>query len=190
MDTTTLGDIVRLDLNNLNNYMFDTTAYNKVAEYKATDLPILKNSLKLGYRYYTTYLQYRELAGMRVNKTNDGYDDRSEKVGYKQNDFKEIQEELSIERLAHQASFYYRAWSLDGSCFLPIENSDEIKLFQSILNNNTNHFEDANIAASAMTWRCMLVTADGRQFKETKKLFPNNVILYSDLINKLTNGGK
>ena len=172
------------DKHNKNNYMLDTVAYNRISENIGCHLPILEMSLKLGYKYYITDVQAAELSGIRINEYGD-VDDRSKSIIHKSNDFMLIKNKLSIYRTLQQMSNFPKRARLDGSVFLPVEDANVMDLYKCIYKGNHKQFEDATIATSAIVMNCVLVTADKRLFAKVKEVFPNKVLKYNDLIQKI-----
>ena len=179
-----LGGITIPNKNNPNNYMFDTSAYNRIEKNIDCDLPLLEKSLELGYRYYLTDLQAEELAGIRFSRSG-AIDNKDLNVTRKIDNFMLIKSKLSIKRTLQQMTFYPNRAKLDGSMFIPMEDTDEIKLYMSILGDNYKHYEDANISTSAMVCNCILVTTDKRMYKKTVKMFPARVLEYGEFIIKI-----
>lgn len=184
------------DVNNLHNYMLDTTAYNDFANDEQL-FALVKSSLLVGFRYYKTANQDKELNGWGAKV----YDDDCLPKHFKMSDefklkiprLKEIGVVLEVKRVSSLASLMHNHVILDGTYREYDDTSPEGKLADKILQFNeklrekrpfAQHY-DMMIAEAAIHHSCILVTND-RDLKHLMNVdFPQSAISTTELVEEI-----
>ena len=172
------------DSNNKHNYLFDTCVLDKKLAQDEKNVEKCKATLFMGYRYFFTTVQEREIAGVQ-DRTGD-YKKQTPSVNYAE--ILRIFEELEFGRVSCCTVFYPNFMLLDGSFrFLEETGIHEkrAEMTKAIDNNNNNHRRDAITAESAIYNNCTLVTTDKRLYNKVKLYFPYQVLYFDDFISKI-----
>lgn len=174
------------------NFLFDTTAFNRLAEHIEW-IFILEQSLAKGARYYKTANQDYELMGIGAktyDKDGIPHPIASEIFETKIPLFDDIKERLQIKRVSSMASFMRGHWILDGTYRLYDDKSAIGKMTDEIFDANkklrekhpfAQHY-DAMTAEAAIFNHCTLVTDDKKLKNIVNKHFPQRAIQTKELV--------
>lgn len=166
------------------NFMLDTSAINKLAE-RPEDLRLFTLAKEqLGYMYFLTLIQNREVIGMNSDGSFKAsvYDPEMQS---KSPLMLEIIEALPIIRIPNMATFISGAWLLDGTCDLLEDEGKLNEVFNRVFNNNPKHLEDAVIVESAMHYNCTLVSNEKRMCNRTNAFFSGRALRYGDFVEEI-----
>ena len=174
------------------NYLLDTTAFNRLAEY-GDWLELAEKSLALGFHYYKTANQDYELSG-RGAKTYDKncipHVNLSESFKAKMPIFDNIKDRLKIKRVSSIASLMTNHWVLDGTYRLFDDKTRVGQMTKEILEFDekirqkkpfAQHY-DAMSAEAAMYHDCYLVSDDRNLRNMVNKYFPGKAMQTKELI--------
>lgn len=178
---------------NLNNYMFDTSAYNYL-NLSAEKLSLVEKSIEYGFCYYSTGIQDMELSGYGAkvyNKEckpvikNPVSPEFVEKM-------KIIDNKLNIKKVPEIAICMRDHTRVDGTCRFAAKEGKNIDLFKEIMNKNKPssskpyaYSHDAVIAEASIYYNCILVTNDGELKDTVNEFFCDKAITVDELINKI-----
>lgn len=156
------------NLENDNNYMLDTSAYNQII-ISAEKMSIVKKSVSYGFRYYSTAIQDIELSGKGAKTYNS--ECISTTVFIPTPDFKQkidvVNKELDIQFVPEIASCMRDHSRLDGTIRFLASDDIEGQIYKEIVSKNKINgkrpFEysyDAMIAEAAVHYGCILISDD------------------------------
>ena len=178
------------DRNNQHNYMLDTSAYNHIVK-SPERIDTVKQSISLGFCYYSTALQDNELSGKGAktyNKDCISVVKRPMPLEMKQK-FDLLDIELNVKLVPEIASFMRDHARVDGTNRFLAPDSLEGQLYKKIEGKNKSEsnrpFEysyDAMIAEAAVHYGCVLVSDDGTLKDLVNSFLPNSAITTDELI--------
>lgn len=174
------------------NYLLDTAAVNRFAEYRDW-IEIAEKSLELGFHYYKTANQDYELSG-RGAKTYDvncvPHVKITDNFRAKMLIFDEVLKRLKVKRLSSISSCMTNHWLLDAT-YRILDDKSKVgemtkEIFQFDEKTRTEkpfaqHY-DAMSAEAAMYHGCVLVSDDTNLRDIVNKYFPERAIQTKDLI--------
>lgn len=177
-----------------NCYMLDTTAYNYI-NLDSNNLEVLKNSLSMGFCYYTTEIQNLELTGEGAKTYNrDCISERKKEMPKEQiEELRGINEILKVEVLPEIASGMKNHTRVDGTNRFLSKESLEGKVFMEINSKNKRqnkrpfaYSHDAIIAEAAIYYGCVLVTDDNELRDTVNSFLECSAISTQELLNIVT----
>ena len=173
------GDYCEPDSSHLFNFMFDTTAINKLAE-RPEDMKLLKRAgAELEYKFFMCRIQRGEVLGMKSDGTFyesfSANDEKSKQMCA-------IIDTLPIRRIPCLASFVQGGIPLDGSSYFIDSHGKLYDVFKSVFNNDPKNTDDAIIVESGIRHNCVIVSNDRAMCKNTNASFPNRAIWYERFI--------
>lgn len=173
------NDCFEPDLTYPLNFMLDTSAINKLVE-SADDYKLVAMAKdKLGYMYFRTLIEDREIIGMKADGT---FHKNYAKLQSKALKMQQIIRDLPIVRVPHMANLMRNSWILDGTCHV-LEVDGKIKeVFDKVFNKNPDNYEDAVIIESAIRFNCVTVSNDKAMCENTNKVFPGRAMWYKKFI--------
>ena len=177
------------DRENLHNYLLDTSVYNHIAE-NSELLNLMKTSLLIGFRYYSTKIQDMELAGYGAKVYGkDGIPNLKYHMTLEEIEkFNKIDEQLNIGLVYEVAVLMKNHMRADGTLRFIDPDSVEGQLFDEIVSKNNKdsntpcaYSHDAIIAEAAIHYGCVLVTDDIKLKKLVGVHFPGCAISTEEL---------
>ena len=173
------GDCFEPDKSHPFNFMFDTTAINKLAE-RSEDVELLRRAgLELAYEFFMCRIQRGEVIGMKSDGTfHESFSVNNEKSKRMLN----IIDTLPIRRIPCLAAFVQRGILLDGTSYLVDSHGKLYDVFQSVFNNDPKNIDDAIIVESGIRHNCVIVSNDRAMCQNTNLCFPGQAIWYERFI--------
>lgn len=173
------GDCFEPDQSHAFNFMFDTTAINKLAE-RPQDVEILAQaSEKFGYEFFRCRIQDGEVIGMKsdgtFHKKFSGQDEKSQRM-------RTIIETLPIRRIPCLAAFVQRGILLDGTSYLADSSGKRFEVFEKVFNSKPDNIEDAIIVESGIHHNCIIISNDRAMCENTNSVFPGKAMWYDRFI--------
>lgn len=176
------GDCFEPDQSHPYNFMFDTTAINKLAE-EPGDVKLLERACEeLGYEYFRCRMQDGEVIGMKSDGTfHQGFsaDDAKSKQ------MRTIIASLPIRKIPCLAAFVQRGILLDGTSYLVDSHGKFYDVFKSVFNNNQENIEDAIIVESGIRHNCVVISNDWDMCINTNAVFPGRAMWYKRFIQEV-----
>lgn len=167
-----------------NRYMFDTNALNCICK-NLDDETSIYQSKSLGWEYFFSEIQGKE-AGANITKQYAGVspDVVERKKAELALSLLRIIQKLQTNYIGLIATLRPFGWALDGTYnILPDNEQDAAKLFADILNeNDSQYYNDAMIAMTAIVNGCTVVTNDKRLFNKINHHYPGRAIKYEDFL--------
>ena len=188
----TLNDVKVPDKENIYNFLFDTTVFNRLAEHEDW-LILLEKSLRLGFQYYKTVSQDYELDGRGAKTYPENISSKktfSKDFIEKMKQFDIIKERLQIQCVSSCATLMHNHFILDGTMRLPDDNAEETHMVKSILGFNEKlrkkhpfaQYYDMLTAEAAIVNKCVLVSDDTDLRNLVNEDFPAQAISTQELI--------
>lgn len=163
------------------NYMFDTTALNKLAE-RPQDVQILMQASKLlGYEYFLCRIQEDEIVGQKSDGT---FHKKFSEKSPKSLQMRKVIETLSIQKIPCLAKFVQRGIATSDISYLKNSNGKLYDIFESVFSGKIDNLEDAIIVESGMRHNCIVISTDRAMCDKTRSLFPNKAMWYDRFINE------
>ena len=176
------------DKTNNRNYVFDTCVYDKKLCKHKHFIDLCKQSIDIGYQYFISDIQYREMAGIQ-DRTGD-YSSNCTPSSHVEK-MHEVCKILEIKTISCLGNIGYLNLVIldDSSRIIPSKDDPSLltQMFYSIDNGNNNHRRDAIIAESSIHNGCTLITADKRLYNKVTKFFPDKVLYFDEFIYQITN---
>ena len=180
--TRVFGHCYEPDKCHSHNYMFDTTAINKLVE-RPDDVNILmRASQELGYEYFRCRIQDGEIIGM---KSDSSFHKEFSSDSVKSVKMREIIKTLSIRKVPCIAAFVQRGIILNGTSYLADSNGKRLEVFERVFNGNPENIEDAIIVESGIHHNCIIVSNDKAMCDNTRAIFPGKAIWYKRFIDNI-----
>lgn len=169
-----------------NNFLFDSCVYDKRLLENSTDINKLKRAKKIGYLYFKTAVQEREIYGIPDRNFSYKKPWTSNPNAHK---IMKILDALDVKRISCYGHPGYLCFTaLDGTYrVMESESSMEtrVKMFYDIYNHNNRHLRDAIIAEAAIYNHCMLISVDNRLIRKVNNYFENAAMSYDEFIKLL-----
>lgn len=176
------GDCYEPDKYHLHNYMFDTTAINKLVE-RPDDIELLmKASEELGYEYFRCRIQDGEIIGM---KSDGSFHKDFSRDSEKSIKMRETIKTLSIRKIPCLAAFVQRGITLNGTSYLADSSGKRLEVFERVFSANSENIEDAIIVESGIHHNCIIVSNDKAMCDNTRAIFPGKAIWYKRFIGSI-----
>lgn len=181
-----LEDCYIPDTNISHNILFDSCVYDKRLLHNSKDIQKLKKMINIGFSYYYTIVQEREIIGVPDRKLK-----YNELWSPNPNAARELEILKSIEakRISCYGHVMYSDFVILDGTYRPIESKNNpekrVQMFYSIFNDNLNHLRDAIIAEAAIYNNCTFVSADKRPVNIVNQYFPKRALLYDNFIQQV-----
>lgn len=178
-----MSDCVTPNINNHNNYVFDTNILNRLAK-EPVNIELCNLAVEHGYCFFITDVQIRELNGI-PDRTGNYADSCAWRPAENAALIFSIIRKLHMEYISCVALLLLNFWTLDGSMRILDDKGPYYEMFQTIHNKNPHHLRDATIAESTIYNHCKLISNDKRLRNKMNSFFPNSAMPYDEFINML-----
>lgn len=168
------------NLDELSDYMLDTSVLNKLLE-NPNHIEMCVDSKIHGFAYFITFAQEREIWGVPDRKVFEV----TPSFLQKRNALENLCVRLGVTKVSCVTVLLHNFCVLDGKMRHLDDCSDTADLFNAIYRNNKNYLRDAIIAEAAVANKCTLVTADNKLGKRMKKHIAGQAIFYDEFICRL-----
>ena len=180
-------------IDNLNNYMLDTSAYNYL-ELLPDELLIVEKSIEYGFCYYSTAIQDMELSGLGAkiyNKECEPIIKNPISMDFLAR-MRRIDNLLQV-KLVPEVALCMRDHSrVDGTCRFVAKDGTNVLVFEKIMGMNKPnsskpyaYSHDAVIAEAAIYYNCTLVTNDVELKNTVNSILVDKAITVKELISKI-----
>ena len=173
------GDCYEPDPTHSYNFMFDTTAINKLAERLQDIETLVKAREQLGYEYFRCRIQDGEIVGM---KSDGSFHKKFSAQREKSKRMREIIETLPIRKIPSVAALVQGGIPLDGTCYLGSDSGARNEVFKKVFNENPENIEDAIIVESGIRNHCIVISNDRAMCENTNAVFPGKAMWYKRFI--------
>ena len=173
------GDCFEPDKSHPFNFMFDTTAINKLAE-RPDDVKLLERAgTELAYEFFACRIQHGEVVGM---KSDGSFYESFSADDEKSKQMRALMDTLPIRRIPCLAAFVQRGILLDGTSYLADSHGKLYDVFENVFKNDPENIEDAIIVESGIRHNCVIISNDRAMCENTNAIFPGRAMWYTRFI--------